>query len=173
VIHFRYFDTNYDHNGLWEDLIDEFPDLFASAAAVEDLPVFLTALETGAIQETLVLVFHFNEPYSGGYYRLSAEQIARWRTPTQVLYVTGGEVERVQHYMEQSALPPCVEAYPYSLTYIPQWTPALLQQWRERFETLAKPTPKRNSLHQTASTADSTPSPQSMSESPLHPIKSR
>lgn len=170
MIHFRYFDTNYDHNGLWEDLIDAFSDCFASAAAVEDLPTFLEALEMGDLDGTVVLIFHFNEPHSGGYFRLTAAQIARWRTPTQVLYVTGGEVERVKHYMEQSSLPSCVDAYPYSLTYIPQWTPALLAQWRQRFEALATQV-KTSSPRQTASKAGNTPSPPSVQESSLHPIK--
>lgn len=137
MIHFRYFDTNYDHNGLWEDLIDAFPALFASAASIEDLPAFLETLEAGSLQGIVVLIFHFHEPrVGGGYYRLTKEEIARWRTPTQVIYVTGGEVERVTHQIGQSQLPDCIRTYPHSLGFIRQWTPAQRVHWREYFESL-------------------------------------
>lgn len=172
MIHFRYFDTNYDHNGLWEDLIDAFPDLFASAAAIEDLPCFLEVLEKGELEGIVVLIFHFNEHRpGGGYYHLDISQIARWQTPTQVLYVTGGEIERVQRHITHCDLPPCVAVYPHPLSLIHQWTEAQLQHWRTLFETWSSTAPKRYMPPQTTSKAGNSPLQRSASESPLHPIK--
>lgn len=174
MIHFRYFDTNYDHNGLWEDLIDAFPDLFTSATAIEALPPFLETLEKGELDGTVVLIFHFNEHRpGGGYYHLSTAQIARWRTPTLVLYVTGGEIERVRRHMAHHELPKCVEVYPHPLSFIRQWTEAQLQHWQTLFETWSKTVPKMYTPPQTVSKADSNPLPLSVSESPLPRVKSR
>lgn len=135
MIHFRYFDNNFDRNYLWEDLAEACAAQLASAEAVDHLPAFLHALETGAFSGPVVWVLHFHEPdpLGTGYYRLSAEAVSRWQTPTIVYYVTGGEVSRVQHHLQTAQLPDCVRAHPDSLSFLYQWSADQLAAWQACF----------------------------------------
>ncbi len=139
MIHFRYFDNNFTHNYLWEDLSEACEGHLASAEAVEQVLPFLQALENGAFSAPVVWVLHFHEPHPGrtGYYRLDAATVARWQTPTWVYYVTGGEVQRVQQHLQQAQLPAHVMAYPQSLSFVHQWSPLQLAEWQACFHRLA------------------------------------
>lgn len=140
MIHFRYFDNNFTHNYLWEDLSEACEGHLASAEAVEQVSPFLQALENGVFSAPVVWVLHFHEPHpeGTGYYRLDAATVARWQTPTRVYYVTGGEVQRVQQHLQQEQLPANVLAYPHSLSFVQQWSPLQLAEWQACFQRLAE-----------------------------------
>lgn len=140
MIHFRYFDNNFTHNYLWEDLSEACDGHLASAEAIDNITAFLADLEAGVFSRPVVWVLHFHEPHpqGTGYYRLDAAAVARWRTPTTVYYVTGGEVSRVQHHLTQEALPASVQVYPHSLSFIQQWSPSQLAEWQACFQRIAE-----------------------------------